>query len=57
MSSLSATDLAAELKRLEEELERKKMEEKIQALKAQLAEDDEYGEESEYYEEEIEEAE
>ena len=52
---MSAVDLAAELKRLEEELERKKMEEKIQTLKAQLADDDEYVEESEYYEEEVEE--
>lgn len=55
MSTKGATDLAAELRRLEEELERKKMEEKIQTLKAQLADDDEYVEESEYYEEEVEE--
>jgi hypothetical protein len=53
MSTKGPVDLAAELKRLEEELERKKMEEKIQSLKAQLADDDEYVEESEYYEEEI----
>jgi hypothetical protein len=55
MSAKGPADLAAELKRLEEELERKKMEEKIQSLKAQLADDDEYVEESEYYEEEIDE--